>query len=238
VRGINVLSLFDGMACGRAALERAGIPVANYHASEIDKHAIQIAKKNWPDIVHIGDVRRVVVSQLPFVPDLVIGGSPCQGFSMAGKRLNLKDPRSKLVMKFAHIVRSAKKLNPDVKFLLENVLMDKFSEGVITDLMGVHPVMINSALVSAQNRERLYWTNIGPGYFDLTGCRVSEIPQPRDRGIVLKDIIEDGAVDREKSYCLDANYFKGSGGVEDYQNKARRQIVFASSETATQVETE
>lgn len=205
---MNVLSVFDGMSCGRIALERAGITVTKYYASEIDKHAIKIAKLRWPDIVHIGDVRRVVPSMLPFF-HLLIGGSPCQGFSFAGKRLNLKDPRSKLVFKYAWLLKKLKAINPDIKFLLENVRMDSRSEGVITDLMGVQPIMINSALVSAQNRERLYWTNIGPGYFDLVGTRVSEIPQPKDRGILLKDIIENGAVDREKSYCIDANYMKG-----------------------------
>lgn len=210
---MNVLSVFDGMSCGREALERAGIPVTKYYASEIDKYAIRIAKLRWPDIVHIGDVRRVVPSMLPLI-HLLIGGSPCQGFSFAGKRLNLKDPRSKLVFKYAWLLKKLKAINPDLKFMLENVCMDKRSEGIITDLVGVHPIKINSALVSAQNRERLYWTNIGDGYLDLTGCRVSLIPQPKDRGILLKDIIEDGAVDREKSYCIDANYMKGGGRGE------------------------
>ena len=206
---MNVLSFFDGCACGRAALERAGIPVTNYYAAEIDKHATKVAKLRWPDIVHIGDVRRVTLSMLPFIPDLLIGGSPCQGFSFAGKRLNFKDPRSRLVLKYVWMLRKIKAVNPDVKFMLENVHMDSRSEGIITHLLNVHPLPINSTLVSAQNRERLYWTNIGDGYLDLTGCRVSLIPQPKDRGILLKDIIEDGAVDREKSYCIDANYAKG-----------------------------
>lgn len=225
------------MACGRIALERAGIPVTRYYASEVDKYAMTVAKKNWPDIVHIGDVRRVTLQSLPFIPDLLIGGSPCQGFSFAGKRLNLKDPRSKLVFKYAWLLKKIRAVNPNIKFLLENVRMDTRSEGVITGLMGVQPILINSALVSAQNRERLYWTNIGPGYSDLVGTRVSEIPQPKDRGIVLRDIIEDGAVDREKSHCIDANYFKGSGGVEHYMNKSCRQLVFLKSATSTQAGT-
>lgn len=226
---MNVLSIFDGMACGRIALERAGILVTNYYASEVDKHAMKVAKNNYPDIVHIGDVCKVVVKNLPFVPDILIGGSPCQGLSFAGKRLNFDDPRSKLFWEYARILKECREVNPDVKFLLENVCMDKDSEGVITVELGVQPILINSALVSAQNRERLYWTNIGPGYFDMVGTWVSTIPQPKDRDILLKDIIEDGAVDREKSYCIDANYFKG-GGVENYMTKARRQIVFSHPE--------
>lgn len=206
---MNVLSLFDGLAGCRIALERLGITVTNYYASEIDKHAMKVAKKNWPDIVHIGDVRQVSVADLPFVPDLVAAGSPCQGFSFSGNRLNFDDPRSKLFFEFDRILKEAQSINPDVKFLLENVRMDKRCEGVISDLLGVQPLPINSALVSAQNRYRLYWTNIGPRHMDFTGGYVSDIPQPADRGILLKDIIEDGAVNREKSYCIDANYFKG-----------------------------
>lgn len=169
---MNVLSLFDGMACGRVALERAGIPVTSYYASEIDKYAMKVAKRNWPDIVHIGCVTNVAVKDLPIVPDLVIGGSPCQGFSFAGKRLNFDDPRSKLFFEFHRIWEETKALNPDAKFMLENVRMDQRSEGTISQLMGVQPLKINSALVSAQNRERLYWTNIGRSYYVLGGFLV------------------------------------------------------------------
>lgn len=203
---MNVLSIFDGMSCGRIALERAGIPVTSYYASEIDKHAIKVSNRNWPDIVHIGDVCAVRVCNLPIVPDLVIAGSPCQGFSFAGKRLNFEDPRSKLFWEFVRILKECHAVNPDVKFMLENVRMDKRSEGVISDALGVLPIVINSALVSAQNRVRLYWTNIGETYTDLSGMRVSTIPQPEDRGLVLRDIIERG-----KSPALLA---KGGGGAQ------------------------
>jgi DNA-cytosine methyltransferase len=217
---MNVLSLFDGMACGRLALERAGLIVTNYYASEVDKYAIIVAKRNWPDIVHIGDVCKVRVVDLPFITDLLIGGSPCQGLSLAGKRLNFNDPRSKLFWEYHRIYKECLAINPNIKFMLENVCMDKDSEGVITDAMGVQPILINSALVSAQNRERLYWTNIGPGYTDLVGTRISEIPQPKDRRILLKDIIEDGIVDRNKSYCIDANYAKGEQRELSHEGKA------------------
>ena len=206
---MNVLSVFDGMSCGRIALDRLGVPINNYYASEIDKYAMQIAKKNFPDTKHVGDITKVRSRDLGHV-DLLIGGSPCQGFSFAGKRLNFDDPRSKL---FFEYVRMLQEIKPRY-FLLENVKMKKESEDVITEMLGVEPIEINSNLVSAQNRRRLYWTNI---------------PQdglPEDRGIKLKDILEDGVVDRDKSHCLDANYFKG-GNLKSYFEKHRRQLVFS-----------
>jgi len=155
-----------------------GIKVDNYYASEIDKWAIQIAKKNFPDTIHIGDVTEVRAEDLPKI-DLLMGGSPCQGFSFAGKQLNFDDPRSALFFQFVRLLRDCK----PKYFLLENVRMKKEYQAVISEHLGVEPVMINSALVSAQNRVRLYWTNI-PG-----------IEQPKDKGIVLKDILEDDATE-------------------------------------------
>ena len=152
---MNVLSLFDGMSCGQIALDQLGIKVDNYYAAEIDKYAIQVAKANYPNTVHLGDVRDVSGLGLPQI-DLLIGGSPCQGFSFAGKQLNFDDPRSQL---FFEYVRLLDVLKPKY-FLLENVKMKKESEQVITDMLGVEPIEINSNLVSAQNRRRLYWTNI------------------------------------------------------------------------------
>ena len=208
---MNVLSLFDGMACGRLALERAGFEVTNYYASEIDKYAMQIAKKNYPDIIHVGDVTKLRADDLPRI-DLIIGGSPCQGFSFAGRQLNFEDPRSKLFFEF---VRLVKECRPGF-FLLENVKMKKEYQDVISEQLGVQPVEINSALVSAQMRKRLYWANW-------------EIAQPEDRGILLQDIIEDAITDREKSYCLSATYSatsNGTRGVFDYEKKAKRQLVY------------
>jgi len=207
---MNVLSLFDGMSCGRIALERAGIQVDNYYASEIDKYAITIAKKNYPDTQHIGDVTQVNAADLPQI-DLLIGGSPCQGFSFAGKQLNFDDPRSALFFEYVRLLKETK----PTYFLLENVRMKKQFKDVITSYLGVEPIMINSALLSAQNRVRFYWTNI------------PNVTVPDDKGIVLKDIIECGAVDRDKSHCLDANYFKG-GNLKSYFEKHRRQLVFSN----------
>ena len=223
---MNVLSLFDGMSCGRLALERAGFPITNYFASEIDKYAIQVAKANFPDTVHLGDVTelqthdgRLFVHDEQWQTlnkgaykrkiDLLIGGSPCQGFSFAGKQLNFDDPRSKLFFEF---VRLLKALKPKY-FLLENVNMKKEYQDVISDLLGCKPVDINSNRVSAQNRRRLYWTNIP----------VRSMPE--NKHIYLKDILEDGFTDREKSHCIDANYFKG-GNLKSYFEKNRRQLIF------------
>ena len=206
---MNVLSLFDGMSCGQIALEKSGFQVDKYFASEIDKHAIKVAKANYPDMVHLGDVRDVSADDLPQI-DLLIGGSPCQGFSFAGKQLNFDDPRSKLFWEF---VRLLKDLRPKY-FLLENVKMKQQSMDVITEALGVEPIFINSRLVSAQNRQRYYWTNIP----------MDKLPD--DKGIILKDVLEDGHVDRDKAHCIDANYFKG-GNLKSYFEKHRRQLVFS-----------
>lgn len=206
---MNVLSLFDGMSCGQLALQRAGIQVENYYAAEIDKYAIKVTQANFPNTVQLGDVTAVDTDSLPDI-DLLIGGSPCQGFSFAGKQLNFDDPRSKLFWEYVRLLNA---LKPKY-FLLENVKMKKESMDVITRALRVDPIFINSNLVSAQNRQRYYWTNIP----------VDKLPD--DKGIVLADILEDGHVDRDKSHCIDANYFKG-GNLKSYFEKHRRQLVFS-----------
>ena len=169
---MNVLSLFDGMSCGQIALNRAGIKYDNYFASEIDKPAIKVTMANYPNTIQLGSVLDVKATDLPKI-DLLIGGSPCQGFSFAGKQLNFNDPRSSLFFEYVRLLREC---TPKY-FLLENVKMKKEYEDVITDFLGVSPVKINSSLVSAQNRERLYWANF-------------EITQPTDKRINLIDILE------------------------------------------------
>ena len=171
---MNVLSLFDGMSCGQIALRQLGIPINKYYAAEIDPYAMRVTQNNFPETIHLGDVTKVKGADLEKI-DLLLGGSPCQGFSFAGKQLNFNDPRSALFFEF---VRLLKETNPKY-FLLENVRMKKEYQDVITEHLGVDPITINSALVSAQNRVRLYWTNI------------PNITQPEDRGIVLKDILEE-----------------------------------------------
>ena len=173
---LNVLSLFDGMSCARIALDRAGIGVNRYFAAETDKHAIKVAQANYPDTIQLGDVRDVMWPEsFELIKiNLLIGGSPCQGFSFAGKQLNFDDPRSAL---FWEYVRLLKETRPRY-FLLENVKMNKRSQEVISEALGVDPVPINSSLVSAQNRQRLYWTNIP---FNM----------PTDLGVTLRDILQD-----------------------------------------------
>lgn len=206
--GIKVLSLFDGMSCGQIALDQLGIDVDKYYASEIDKYAIQITQKNYPNTIQVGDICKLDPKDFQDV-DLIMGGSPCQGFSFAGKQLAFDDPRSKLFFEFVRMVEGIK----PKYFLLENVRMKKEYLQVITDMLGVEPIFINSALVSAQSRQRYYWTNI------------PNIKEPEDRGIVLKDILEnDFSSEKDKSYCIDANYFKGAS-VEQYKKKSRRQLV-------------
>lgn len=189
--GLNVLSLFDGMSCGQIALERAGIKVNKYYAAEIDKHAITVTMANYPDTIQLGDVTKVFAKDLEKI-DLIIGGSPCQGFSFAGKGLNFEDPRSKLFFEFVRLVNEC---NPKW-FFLENVRMKKEHELVISQYMKVAPIEINSALLSAQNRQRLYWTNINQVPWGLFGDMITDIPQPKDKGILLKDVLESDVPDK------------------------------------------
>jgi DNA-cytosine methyltransferase len=208
---MNVLSLFDGMSCGRIALDRAGIQVNKYYASELDKYAIKVSQANYPDIEHLGDVTEWREWDIDWNIDLLIGGSPCQGFSFAGKQLAFDDPRSALFFVYVDILNHIKSINPNVKFMLENVRMKKEFLAIITEQVGVEPIFINSALVSAQNRQRYYWCNW-------------DVEQPEDKGILLKDIIDDAQTEKDKSYCIDANYHKGATW-EQYKTKSRRQQV-------------
>lgn len=169
-----ILSLFDGISCGFQAFKQAGLKVDYYFASEIDSYAIKIAKKNHPEIFHLGNIKNWKNWGLPKI-DMIIGGSPCQGFSFAGKQLNFKDSRSSLFFEFLNCITHFKPKN----FLLENVKMQKKSQNIISNLLNVEPVEINSSLVSAQNRRRLYWCN-------------QEIKQPKDKKVLLKDVVDSG----------------------------------------------
>jgi len=212
---MNILSLFDGISCGQVALERANIKIDKYFASEIDKYAIQVTQKNYPNTIQLGDITKIKSENLPKI-DLLIGGTPCQGFSIAGKLLNFNDERSKLFFEFVRLLEECK----PKYFLLENVRMKKEYQDIISKYLGVEPIKINSALVSAQNRVRLYWTNF------------SNIKQPKDKFISLSDIIPSaiGAAKRNqvtkngikpflnirkdnKSNCIVASYSKKLNGV-------------------------
>lgn len=175
---MNVLSLFDGISAGRVALERAGISVENYYAAEIDKYAIKVTQANYPDTIHLGDVTKWREWDIDWSSiDLLIGGSPCQGFSFAGKQLAFDDPRSALFFVYVDILNHIRSVNPDVKFLLENVKMKKEYLDVISEQLGVEPVFINSALVSAQSRQRYYWANWSFGQLEDKGITWGQIRQ-------------------------------------------------------------
>lgn len=211
---MNVLSLFDGMSCGQQALERAGIKVDNYFASEIDKYAIQVTMANYPDTNQLGSVVNVDGYSLPKI-DLLIGGSPCQSFSFAGKRKGMSTKDEQEILTLEHYLQLKSegyefegqsylfweymRLLDEVKpkyFLLENVMMGEKWERVLSKAIGVNPIEINSSLVSAQNRRRLYWTNIGMQPAGLFGDMESIIKQPKDKGILLKDILEEEVDDK------------------------------------------
>lgn len=212
---MNVLSLFDGMSCGQLALQKANIDVGQYFACGIDKHAVKCSSTKFPNMIHLGDVTEVDVDSLPKI-DLLIGGSPCQGFSFLGKQLNFDDPRSKLFFEYSKILKLLKLKNPDIKFLLENVSMKKDYHKVISDQLGCEPIRINSELVSAQLRNRLYWTN------------VENVCVPDDKGICLNDILEYGTSERRKSLTLLASYGnKGTsiGSVNHYKNRSVGQLI-------------
>lgn len=220
---INVLSLFDGISCGMIALERAGFEVENYYSSEIDKQAIGISSNNYPNIKRLGTVENWKQWDIDWSSiDLLIGGSPCQGFSSSGKGLNFDDPRSKLFFVFSDILKHIKELNPNVKFMLENVKMKEEWCNVITEYLGVSYVEINSRNFSAQNRVRYYWCNF-------------EILPYTDKGIMLEDIVEDDYIHsaakrtrpianegHRKSLCLEVN---GIGTRHQKKNLMMKNLV-------------
>lgn len=209
---MKVLSLFDGMSCGQIALRELGVTPDVYFASEVDRHAIAQTRLNFQDTVHLGDVRKVSARAMPVI-DLLMGGSPCTDFSFAGKRRGMATTemeevttlgryeelkrdgfefvgQSYLFWEYVRILHECREKNPGVLFLLENVEMGRDRERVIDEALGIRGVHINSALVSAQNRRRIYWTNIRTRSEGLFGDLVADIPQPVDRGILLRDILE------------------------------------------------
>jgi DNA-cytosine methyltransferase len=250
MKDINVLSLFDGMSCGQQALERSNIKVNQYFASEIDKYAITVTMANYPSTIQLGSVIDVDGFKLPKI-DLLIGGSPCQSFSFAGKRkgMSTKDEQEILTIEhylelkaegyefegqsylFWEFMRLLNEVKPTY-FLLENVMMGEKWERILSKAIGVKPIEINSSLLSAQNRRRLYWTNIGMQPMGLFGDLESIIQQPKDKGILLKDILESEVDEKyfisdvmvnkinrsnnsekcfttsDKSLCLAAGYYK------------------------------
>lgn len=202
---MNVLSLFDGMSCGQIALDKLGIKVDNYFASEIDEQAIKTTKANYPNTKHLGDVTKIKYSGNHKI-DLLIGGSPCQGFSFAGKQLNFEDDRSKLFFEFVRLLKETK----PKYFMLENVFMKQEYQDIISKYLGVKPIKIDSKEISAGRRRRLYWTNIPV-----------DTLIPKD--VRLSDVLENDAVtDKDKAYCLTLH----QGTLRDYFKKSQSNIVY------------
>jgi len=199
---MNVLSTFNGMGCIWYALDRAGIKVNKRYSSEIDKYANQSNDIAYPDTIHLGDITSIKARYIENI-DLFVGGSPCQGFSFAGKQLNFNDPRSALFFEYVRLWNEIEEINPNAKFILENVNMKKEYLRVISEYMGVFPVRINSNLVSAQNRDRWYWTNIKTKKVGLFCELWSDIPQPEDKGIMLKDVLQPESEVDDKYYLSD-----------------------------------
>jgi site-specific DNA-cytosine methylase len=203
---MNVVSLFNGMNTGRQALENVGIKVNKYYSSEIKPYAIELTQHHFPDTIQVGDVTKWKEWNIDWKTiDLILSGSPCQDLSAAGKRAGINGSKSSLFFVFVEILEHIKKLNPKVLFLQENVgSASKLDVGIMSRALGVYPVRINSKLVTAQMRDRYYWSNIKTKetMFDI----VTDIPQPKDKGILLKDIITSGKVDRDKSLCLIERY--------------------------------
>lgn len=198
-KGLKVVSLFDGISCGRIALERANIPVRQYFASEIKPDALKVTMSNYPDTIQLGDVRNINFAESVGGCDLLIGGSPCQDLSHAhSERLGLQGQKSSLFWEF---VRAKNELNPKY-FLLENVEMLANDYETISQALGIYPVNINSELVSAQLRNRFYWTNIGDKNYNLFGFPTCAIPQPKDKKIYLQEILTSGFADRLKAHCI------------------------------------
>ncbi len=192
-KGLNVLSLFDGISCGKVAIERAGFKINQYYASEIDKPAIEVSKDNHPEIIRMGDIEDWKNWDIEWSKiDLIVAGSPCQGFSFSGKQLAFDDPRSQLFFKFVDIYRHIEEKNPKVKFLLENVKMKKETLTAIDKILGVESLPINSKLLSGQSRPRHYWANW-------------DVSPPEDKGVLLADILEPG---EHKDYWISEKHKK------------------------------
>jgi len=212
---MNVLSLFNGMSTGHTALDNVGIKVDKYYSSEIKPHAIELTQHHYPDTIQVGDVTKWEEWDIDFSTiDMVLSGSPCQDLSAAGKRAGLYGSRSSLFFVFVDILNHIKKLNPNVLFLQENVgSASRGDVGVMSRELGVYPVRMNSKLVTAQLRDRYYWSNIRTKPDGLFGDVVTDIPQPKDRKIMFKDIITGGGVDTDKHTCL--NTGSGSSGSQE-----------------------
>jgi len=224
-RPVNVVSLFNGMNTGRQALENCGFKIEKYYSSEIKPYAIELTQHHFPDTIQVGDVTKWREWDIDWKSiDLVLSGSPCQDLSAAGKRAGINGKKSSLFFVFIEILEHIKLLNPNVLFLQENVgSASKLDVGIMSRALGVYPVRINSSLVTAQLRDRYYWTNIRTKetMFDV----VTDIPQPKDKGIMFKDIITDGRVERIKSLALLESESRVCSSQESIKKRAEKEFI-------------
>ena len=226
MRPVTVLSLFDGISCGRVALERLGIPIAAYYTSEIDKYAMAISDYHFPDNIKLSDITTWESWEIDFSQiDLILGGFPCQSWSVNGHLNGIEDARGQLVYPMLRILEQVRQANPDVQFLFENVKMKQQFRTFLTDLIQIEPVLINSSLLSAQNRERLYWTNI------------PKVTQPKDLGLTMNDILESEPVAESLYYHVEADYTgKQTGHVADLHiniNQSEKRVYSADYKCPT-----
>ena len=225
MKHMNVVSLFNGMNTGRQALENVGIKVNKYYSSEIKPYAIELTQHHFPDTIQVGDVTKWKDWDIDWKSiDLILSGSPCQDLSAAGKRAGIHGSRSSLFFVFVEILEHIKTLNPKVLFLQENVgSASKLDVGIMSRALGVYPVRINSKLVTAQLRDRYYWSNIKTKetMFDI----VTDIPQPKDKGIMFKDIITGGRVERVKALALLESESRVCTSQESIKNRASREFI-------------
>lgn len=215
MKKIKVLSLFDGISCGRVALERVGIEIETYYASEIEQKAIKVSNKNYPDNIQLGDITKWKNWNIDWNDiDLVIGGSPCQGFSFCGKQLNFEDERSKLFFVYKDILSHIKNKNPNIKFLLENVKMKKEYQDIISSYLGLEPIEIDSRVITPMRRKRLYWFN----------WDIDEIQQSTSK---LKDILDDEVDNRYflKQYQFEKITYMDNGELCIRNQPNKRMVV-------------
>jgi DNA-cytosine methyltransferase len=224
---MNVLSLFNGMNTGRQALENVGIKVNKYYSSEIKPYAIELTQHHFPDTIQVGDVTKWKEWDIDWKSiDLVLSGSPCQDLSAAGKRAGINGSKSSLFFVFVEILEYIKSLNPKVLFLQENVgSARKEDVGIMSRALGVYPVRINSSLVTAQLRDRYYWSNIRTKQDGMFGDIVTDIPQPKDKGIIFKDIITGGTVERVKALALLESESRVCKSQESIKKRAEREFI-------------
>jgi DNA (cytosine-5)-methyltransferase 3A len=232
-KGINVLSLFNGMSTGHTALDNVGIKVNKYYSSELKPYAIELTQHHYPETIQLGDVNNWLEWDIDWKSiDLLLSGSPCKDLSIAGKRKGINGSNSGLFWKFIEIYEHIKAVNPNVIFFQENVgSASKTDIGIMSRAMGVYPVRFNSSLVTAQLRDRYYWTNAKTKPFGMFGDLVTDIPEPKDRNIKLIDVITDGWTDKEKANCILESESRMTTSQESLKKRGKKKMLLRNIST-------